>query len=234
MLPAAYHVAMIEVEAKPGPLELDPARTAVIVIDMQNDFGSPGGMFDAAGIDISGIQAIVPAVRRVLDATREARIPVVHVRMAHSPDLSDAGARDGPHRVKHAPLGVGRSSALVEGTWNTEILPELEPRAGEPVITKTRYSGFFETDLDETLRALGAKYLVVVGCTTSVCVESTVRDAMFRDYSCLVLEDCTTEPIGQENHDATLRTIRLLFGWTARSEALLGRLTALEPAEQRS
>ena len=224
---------MIEVDAKPEPLHIDPARTAVLVIDMQHDFGSPGGMFDVAGIDISCIRDVVPSIRRVLDGAREAGVPVVHVRMAHSPDLSDAGALDGPHRVKHVRMRVGESDALVEGTWNTEILPELEPLEGEPVVTKTRYSGFYETDLDDTLRSLGVSYLVVTGCTTSICVESTVRDAMFRGYTCLVLDDCTAEPIGQENHDSTLRAIQLLFGWTAGSESLL-RALALEPAQQRA
>lgn len=224
---------MVAVDAKPEPVQIDPARTAVFVIDMQHDFGSPGGMFDAVGIDIACIREVVPSIRRVLDGARHAGVPVVHVRMAHSPDLSDAGALDGPHRVKHVRMRVGESDALVEGAWNTEILPELEPLAGEPVVTKTRYSGFYETDLDETLRSLGARYLVVTGCTTSICVESTVRDAMFRDYTCLVLEDCTAEPIGRENHDATLRAIQLLFGWTTRSDALLQAL-ALEPAEQTS
>ena len=196
---------------------------------MQNDFGSPGGMFDRAGIDITGIQQVVAPIRRVLDAARQAGVPVVHVRMAHAPDLSDAGALDGPHRIKHVPMQVGESDALAEGTWNTEILAELRPLAGEPVVTKTRYSGFFETDLDAILRSLGARQLIVTGCTTSVCVVSTVRDAMFRDYSCLVLEDCAAEPIGVANHEATLRVIQRLFGWTASSEALL-RALAAEPA----
>ncbi len=222
---------MIEVDARPEPLQIDPAGTAVLVIDMQHDFGSPGGMFDAAGIDISCIRAVVPSIRRVLDGARQAGLPVVHVRMAHTPDLSDAGELDGPHRVKHVRMRVGESEALVEGTWNTEILPELEPLEGEPVVTKTRYSGFYETDLDDTLRSLGVKYLVVTGCTTSICVESTVRDAMFRGYTCVVLEDCTAEPIGRQNHEASLRAIQLLFGWTTQADALL-RALALEPAEQ--
>jgi ureidoacrylate peracid hydrolase len=222
---------VIEVDAKPEPLPIDPSRTAVLVIDMQHDFGSPGGMFDVAGIDVSCIRGVVAPIRRVLDGAREAGVPVVHVRMAHTPDLSDAGALDGPHRVKHVRMRVGESEALVEGTWNTEILPELEPLEGELVVTKTRYSGFYETDLDDTLRSLGAKYLVVTGCTTSICVESTVRDAMFRGYTCLVLEDCTAEPIGRENHDASLRAIQLLFGWTARADSLL-RALELEAAEQ--
>jgi ureidoacrylate peracid hydrolase len=224
---------VIEVEAKPEPVRLDLSSTAVLVIDMQNDFGSAGGMFDLAGIDITGIQQAVAPISRVLDAARQAGVPIVHVRMAHSPDLSDAGAPDSPHRLKHVPMSVGESSALIEGTWNTEILPELHPLESEPVVTKTRYSGFFETELDDTLRSLGARFLVVTGCTTSICVESTVRDAMFRDYSCLVLEDCTAEPIGADlprsNHEASLLVIQRLFGWTASSDALLQALS-IEPA----
>ena len=219
---------MIEVEAKPEPIRLDLSKTAVLVIDMQNDFGSPGGMFDRAGIDITGIQQTVAPTRRVLDAARQAAIPIVHVRMAHSQDLANAGPPDSPHRRKHLLMQLGDGRVLVEGTWNTEILPELEPLDGEPVVTKTRYSGFFETELDDTLRSLGARFLVVTGCTTSICVESTVRDAMFRDYSCLVLEDCTAEPIGaglsRSNHEASLLVIQTLFGWVSDSEALLRAL----------
>jgi len=232
MLPASYDPAMVEVDARPEPFRLDSDRTAVLVIDMQNDFGSPGGMFDRAGIDISGIRQVVPAIARVLATARQVGIPVVHVRMAHRPDLTDAGALDGPHRRKHERMLVGETDALIEGTWNTEILPELRPLEGEPVVTKQRYSGFFETELDSVLRRLGARHLVVTGCTTSVCVESTVRDAMFRDYSCLVLEDCVAEPIGPENHEASLRTIELLLGWVGSSAALRDAL-ASEPAEQR-
>jgi ureidoacrylate peracid hydrolase len=219
---------VIEVEAKPEPIRLDLPRTAVLVIDMQNDFGSAGGMFDRAGIDITGIQQAVAPTRRVLDGARQAGLPIVHVRMAHPPDLVNAGPTDSPHRRKHVPMQLGDGRVLVEGTWNTRILPELEPQAGEPVVTKHRYSGFFETELDDTLRSLGARFLIVTGCTTSICVESTVRDAMFRDYSCLVLEDCTAEPIGaglsRSNHEASLLVIERLFGWVSNSETLLNAL----------
>jgi ureidoacrylate peracid hydrolase len=230
----AANERLVSVPARPEPLELDLSRTAVIVIDMQHDFGAPGGMFDRAGIDISSIQRAVAPTRGVLDAARERGIPVVHVRMAHTPDLSNAAPPDSPHWRKHMQSRVGatvpapdgrESRILVDGTWNTEILPELAPQDGEPIVTKHRYSGFFETSLDETLRSLGADYLVVTGCTTSICVESTVRDAMFRDYSCLVLEDCTAEPIGAKlartNHEASLLVIQTRFGWVSSSQELL-------------
>ena len=109
---------------------------------------------------------------------------------------------------------------------------KADVRATSSVLYKTRYSGFYNTELEAVLNRKGIEYLVVTGCTTSVCVESTIRDAMFRDFSCLLLEDCTGEPIGFEfsrsNHDASLLLIQALFGWVSDSQCLL---TALEGAE---
>jgi ureidoacrylate peracid hydrolase len=228
---------MITVEARPEPVSVDPERTAVLVVDMQNDFGAVGGMFHRAGIDISGITSAVSATRGVLDAAREVGIPIVYLRMEHEPDLSDTGPTDGPHWIKHSPNGVGdtvtapdgsRSRILVRGTWNSEIVEELSPEPGDRVVSKHRYSGFFETELDEVLRGLGATHLLVTGCTTSVCVESTVRDAMFRDYHCIVLEDCTAEPIGQglprSNKEASLLVIETRFGWVSNASAVADSL----------
>jgi len=230
---------VIEVAARPSPLEIDPLHTAVVVIDMQNDFGTRGGMFDRAGVDISAIRAVIEPTRRLIAVAREAGIPVVYVKMEHPADLSNIGPLDGPHWVKHRRLKVGDevtapdgspSRILIEGTWNTQIVNELQPHPGDVVVSKHRYSGFFETALDDELRSLGAKYLVVVGCTTSICVESTVYDAMFRDYTCIVVEDCTAEPLGADlprtNHQASLLNIEALFGWVATSEALTDALTA--------
>jgi ureidoacrylate peracid hydrolase len=120
---------------------------------------------------------------------------------------------------------------LIRDTWNTDILPELAPAPGEVVLYKHRFSGFFETQLDAVLKQNGIKYLIITGCTTSVCVESTIRDAMFRDYSCVLLADCTGEPIGHElprtNHEASLLLIERLFGWVSRSDAFLSAITPL-------
>ena len=227
---------MVRLDALPEPLELDPRRVAVIVIDAQNDFASPGGMFDNAGIDIRGIVAATRTTRPVLAAARAAGIPVVYLNMQHAPDLSDAGPPEGPHRVKHRPLALGdtvaapdgsRSRILIRDTWNTENVLELAPQAGDVVVSKHRYSGFFETELDEVLRGLAVTHLLVTGCTTSVCVESTVRDATFRNYTCVVLEDCTSEPLG--THEASLKVIETLFGWVSSSHAVLGAL-AHQPA----
>lgn len=230
---------VIKLEAKPEAITLDTAKTVVIVVDMQNDFGSKGGMFDRAGIDISGIQKAVAPTAKVLTAARKAGVKIVYLKMGYKSDLSDLGAPDSVNRVRHLRLRVGdkvtapdgkESRILIRDTWNTDIVPELKPEAGDDVVYKTRFSGFYETDLDARLKKLGARHLIVTGCTTSVCVDSTVRDAMFRDYLCVLLGDCMSEPIGQglprSNHEASLLTAEVLLGWVSDSEKVV---KALQP-----
>ena len=230
----------IAIEARPESIQIDIGKCALLVIDMQNDFGAKGGMFDRAGIDISPIERAIAPTARVVAAARSAKIPVVYLKMQHTADLANAGGPDSPHWIKHRRLAVGETIAapdgqtsriLVEDTWNTRILQSLAPQAGDVIVPKHRYSGFFETDLDRVLRDRGVQYLVVTGCTTSICVESTIRDAMFRDYHCLLLEDCTGEPIAADlprgNHEASLLTIQLLFGWVSNSGQFLKGLARL-------
>jgi len=225
----------LTIAAAPGPISLETTKTAVIVVDMQNDFGSEGGSFQRAGIDISMIRAAVAPTGRVLGAARALGIKVIYLKMAFRPDLSDAGAADSPNFARHLQLlGMGRpvqapnghtSRLLIRDTWNTDIIDELTPAREDVVVYKHRFSGFFETDLDATLKRSGIKYLIVTGCTTSICVESTIRDAMFRDYSCVLLRDCTGEPIGhalpRSNHDASLLTIQSLLGWVSTSDDVI-------------
>ena len=225
---------IVTLDAQPEGIMFDTAKTAVIVVDMQNDFGSEGGMFDRAGIDISGIQRAVAPTAKVLAAARAAGVRIIYLKMGYQPDLSDLGAPDSVNRVRHERLHVGEkviapdgreSRILVRDTWNTDIVPELKPNAGDDVIYKTRFSGFYETDLDARLQELGVKYLIITGCTTSICVDSTVRDAMFRDYLCVLLRDCMSEPIGQglprSNHDASLLNAEVLLGWVSDSDRFL-------------
>ena len=219
---------MVSIDARPGSFVIDPSHTALVVVDMQNDFGAEGGMFHRAGIPIAGIQAAVAPTARALAAARRAGIRIVYLKMQFEPDLSNAGGAEAPNLIIHRRLGVGEpvhapdgrtSRILIAGNWGTEILPDLEPNDDDVVLAKHRFSGFFETDLDATLRDLSVTSLVFTGCTTSVCVESTLRDAFYRDYRCLLLEDCTAEPIGsdlpQTNHDASVRVIETLFAWVS-------------------
>jgi len=167
----------IVVDAKPEALAINPAQSAVIVVDMQNDFGSESGMFALAGIDISAIRNAIAPTARVLAAARRAGIGIVYLKMAFRPDLSDAGSPDGPNRIKHRRLRVGEAIAapdgtasriLIRDTWNTEIVPELAPEPDDIVLYKHRYSGFYETDLDSVLKQRSIKSLILTGCTTSV------------------------------------------------------------------
>ena len=229
--------AGVVVDARPEPLAIDPQTTAVIVVDMQNDFGADGGMFARAGIPIADITTAVEPTANVLRAARRVGMTVIYLTMQFEPDLSDAGAPDSPNFLKHKALGVGEvvvapggrtSRTLVKGTWGTEILPELSPEEGDIVVAKHRFSGFFETELDAILRRRGIESLVFTGCTTSVCVDSTLRDAFYRDYRCLLLSDCSGEPIGSDlarsNHEASLLVIETLFGWVSDSGSLLRAL----------
>ena len=224
----------VSIEARPESITLDTSRAAVLVVDMQNDFGAKGGMFDRAGIDISVIQRAVEPTARALASARNEGICVIYVKMGYQPDLSDLGPSDSPNRIKHTRMSVGTkitapngrpSQILVRDTWNTDILDELRPESGDAVIYKTRYSAFFGTELHSILRKRDIKWLLITGCTTNVCVDSTIRDAMFRDYTCILLADCTGEPIGNEfprtNHDASLLTIQALLGWVASSADLI-------------
>jgi ureidoacrylate peracid hydrolase len=222
---------MVTLDAAPGSLEVDLAATAVLVVDMQNDFGATGGMFDRAGIDISVIRRAIAPTARVISAARAARLPIIYVKEEHRPDLSDIGVECSPHWRMCQRMAVGaevtapdgRPSRIhVAGTWNTEILPELTPEDGDIIVTKRRYSAFYDTELEARLRALGIRYLVVTGCTTSICIESTIRDAAFRDYICVLPVDCTGQPArsgsSYSGHEESLKIIERTFGWLSCSE----------------
>jgi ureidoacrylate peracid hydrolase len=168
---------------------------------------------------------------------------VVYLKMAFKHDLSDAGPKNSRNRANHLAIGVGtavqapngaESRILIRDTWNTDSLPELTPEPADTVLYKHRYDGFYETDLDAVLKRLGVRNLIVTGCTTSVCVESTIRSAMFRDYSCVLLADCTGDPIGHDvarsNHEASLFIIQRKFGWVSDSHEFVRGIRSLATA----
>jgi ureidoacrylate peracid hydrolase len=201
-------------------------------------------MFARGGIDITPIQAVVEPIAQVLRAARQAGLKVVYLKMGFRADLSDTGGPDAPNWFKvHERAGVGQtvtdpdgntSRVLIRDTWNTDIVDELQPDPDDTVVYKNRFSGFYDTDLDAILRGLGVRTLIFTGCTTSVCVESTLRDAFFRDYHCVLLEDCVAEPIAHDaprsNHDATILLVNLMFGWVTRSQQLVDALDRLPAA----
>jgi ureidoacrylate peracid hydrolase len=226
----------VTIEANPSAIPIEPARTALLVVDMQNDFGSEGGLLQRAGLGLSLIRATVPRTATVLAAARAAGIPVIYLKMGFRPDLSDAGAPDSPNRVRHLAYGTGKSvrapdgrasRILIRDTWNTDILTELAPQPHDTVLYKTRFSGFYQTDLDAILERSAIKNLIVAGWTTSTCVEASIRDAMYRGYCCVLLKDCTAEPVGAGVPGCGDETLQRLagFGWVSGSEEFVKSLT---------
>jgi nicotinamidase-related amidase len=221
-------VTAVTIEAEPGAVSIDLARTALVIIDMQRDFLEPGGFGAALGNDVTRLQVAVAPCRAVLDAARARGLLVIHTREGHRPDLSDAPRlkveRGDPALRIGAPGPMGR--ILVRGEPGHDIIAELCPQAGEPVIDKPGKGAFYQTDLDLMLRNRGIETLLVGGVTTEVCVNTTVREANDRGYRCLVLADCCASYF-PEFHTAGLAMIKAqggIFGSVTTSQAMLDAL----------
>lgn len=219
---------MTMIPAEPDALDVDFARTALVIIDMQRDFLEPGGFGESLGNDVSRLAVAVPPCRAVLAAARRADLLVVHTREGHRPDLSDAPRakveRGAPSARIGAPGPMGR--ILIRGEPGHDIVPALAPAPGEPVIDKPGKGAFYQTDLDLVLKNRGIDTLLVCGVTTEVCVNTTVREANDRGYRCVVLADCCGSYF-PAFHEAGLAMIKAqggIFGWVSSSEAVLGAL----------
>jgi len=218
---------MPKLDAKPGPIEVELTKSAVVVVDMQNAFASKGGMLDIAGTDISDASRVVRSVKIVLDAARQASVPVVYVQMGYKPDLSNSGGPNSPNWHKELAMHLMncrpelKGKLLTEGTWDFEIVEELKPGPGDLVVIKTRYSGFVGTTLDSQLRTRGIRYLFFVGIATNVCVESTLRDAYFQDYWPILIADGAMPAGPAPLHEATLYNVENFFGWTIQAEEFI-------------
>lgn len=219
----------MQLEAKPEPVEVDLANSALVVVDMQNAFASRNGMLDIAGADISGAPRVVSVISQVLSAARRSGMPVVYLQMGYQADLSDSGGPESPNW--HKELGIRlmncrpelKGKLVTAGTWDFAIVDELAPQPGDIVIVKTRYSGFARTALDAELQARGVRYLFFTGIATNVCVESTLRDAFFLDYWPVLITDATLAAGPPSMQEATLFNIETYFGWTIPSQEFLAK-----------
>ncbi|RZK99419.1 MAG: cysteine hydrolase [Rubrivivax sp.] len=218
----------LTVKAEPFDYRFSLPHTALLIIDMQRDFIEPGGFGDTLGNDVSLLAAIVPTVKRVLQAWRAAGGCVVHTREGHQPDLSDcppAKRLRGEPKLRIGDAGpMGR--ILIHGEPGHAIIPELAPIDGEVVIDKPGKGAFYGTALGEVLAARGITHLIVMGVTTEVCVQTTMREANDRGHDCLLVEDGTESyfPAFKEAAIAMIRAQGAIVGWTAPSAALLAAL----------
>lgn len=208
------------ITAEPFDLELDPQKTALVIIDMQRDFVEEHGFGELLGNDVSPLRSAIEPTRRVLEAAREAGLLVVHTREGHRPDLTDcppAKLTRGGNTVIGTDGPMGR--ILVRGEKGHDIVPELYPIAGEPIIDKPGKGSFYETDLHLILQNHDIETLLVCGVTTEVCVHSTVREGNDRGYESVVLADCTGSyfPEFQRVGLEMIKAQGAIFGWVSDS-----------------
>ena len=225
---------MLRLQAKPGPVEVDWTKSAVVVVDMQNAFASKGGMLDIAGADLSDAPRVVRSIKIILDVARRARVLVVYVQMGYKPDLSNSGGPNSPNWHKELALHLMNcrpelnGKLLTEGTWDFAIVDELKPQPQDIVVLKTRYSGFAGTTLDSQLRTRGIRYLFFAGIATNVCVESTLRDAYFLDYWPILVADGAMPAGPPSLQEATLYNVENFFGWTVTTDEILNTIRSVQ------
>ena len=230
-------MATYAIKAEPYDFEFDPRTTALAMIDFQRDFVYPGGFGEALGNDTSLLMKAVPPAEKVLTAVREKGIFVVHTREGHRPDLSDLAAAK--KERGHLVTGIGDKGPmgriLVRGEYGHDIVDELRPLPGEPVVDKPGKGAFYATDLDTILKTRGIRSLIVCGVTTEVCVNTTVREANDRGYDAVVLSDCVGSYF-PEFQRVALEMIKAqggIFGWvsdSAKALEALGKIPALAKA----
>ena len=221
-------MGLVTIAAEPESIAIDPARTAIVVIDMQRDFLEPGGFGESLGNEVSLLQRAVGPIRSLLAGARRRKMLIIHTREGHRPDLSDAPPakveRGAPSVRIGAPGPMGR--ILIRGEKGHDIVEALKPLEGEPVIDKPGKGAFYATDLGSILIHRGMKNLIVCGVTTEVCVHTTVREANDRGYKCIVPGDCCASYF-PEFHEMGLKMIKAqggIFGWVSDSHKVLAAL----------
>lgn len=224
----AAPAAVRTIEAQPYELAFEPATTALVIIDMQRDFLEPGGFGETLGNDVSLLRSAIAPCKALLEAARASAMLVIHTREGHDADMTDCP----PTKRARGRLdtGIGDTGPmgriLVRGQPGHDIIPELYPVPGEPVIDKPGKGAFHATDLEARLRNRGIRTLIVCGVTTEVCVNTTVREANDRGFECVVVSDATGSyfPEFQRVGLEMIRAQGGIFGWVAPSAAVIAAL----------
>ncbi|KQU53293.1 pyrimidine utilization protein B [Sphingomonas sp. Leaf339] len=207
--------------ARPEPIRLSPADTAVVVIDMQNAYATEGGYVDLAGFDIAGAASVIGRIAQVLDTARSAGMPVIFLQNGWDGEYVEAGTPASPNWHKSNALKTMRAQPelagqlLARGGWDYELVDALTPQPGDIRVHKTRYSAFFNSQLDSILRARGIRTIVFVGIASNVCVESTLRDGFHLEYFGVMLEDATHHLGPDFIQAATVYNVEKFFGWVS-------------------
>ena len=223
--------------ARPEPIRLSPADTAVIVIDMQNAYASEGGYVDLAGFDIGGAASVIGKIDQVLTTARGAGMPVIFLQNGWDRNYVEAGTPASPNYHKSNALKTMRArpdlagELLARGGWDYELVDALTPRPGDIRVHKTRYSAFYNSQLDSILRARGIRTLVFVGIASNVCVESTLRDGFHLEYFGVMLEDATHHLGPDFIQRATVYNVEKFFGWVSTVADFCGAVSQLPSKE---
>jgi nicotinamidase-related amidase len=225
--------APVAVPATPYPFEMDPATTALVIIDMQRDFLLPGGFGALLGNDVTMLTKVVEPLGHVLDAARAAGMLVIHTREGHRPDMSDCPPAKLARGRLSTPIGSEGPNGriLIRGEAGHGIVEELAPIDGEVVLDKPGKGAFYATDLELLLHNAQIRSLIVTGVTTEVCVHTTVREANDRGFECLVPSDCVGSYFA-EFQEVGLKMIAAqggIFGWVATSQDLLSAMESSLP-----
>jgi ureidoacrylate peracid hydrolase len=220
--------AMVSLNARPNAVEIDLKRTAFIVVDMQNAYASKGGMLDiGTGIDEARIRPVIDANKRLLPAARAAGVKVIYLQFGYKPDLSDAGGPQSPNIRKQMAFRLikerpeVRDKLIIEGTWGFQIIDELKPEPSDFVVRKPRYSGFAGTNLESLLHGMDIQQLIFTGVATNVCVESTAREAYFREFWPILVEDAMDHTGPDFVRQATLYNFESKMGWVTKTDDVL-------------
>ncbi len=224
----------VTLPARPEPLGFVPGESALVVVDMQNAYASKGGYLDLAGFDVSGADGAIAQINKAIAAARQAGMQIVFFQNGWDQAYTEAGGPGSPNFHKSNALKTMRrrpdlnGTLLARGGWDYELVDALKPEPQDIIIHKTRYSAFYNTNLDSMLRARGIRTLVFTGIATNVCVESTLRDGFFLEYFGVVLADATHHAGPDFIQKASLYNIETFFGWVSTVADFCGTLGQYE------
>ncbi|MEJ4043426.1 pyrimidine utilization protein B [Erwinia sp. SLM-02] len=222
----------VTLPARPEDIVFPLEQTALIVVDMQNAYATPGGYLDLAGFDVSATRPVIERINIAVNAARQAGIQIIWFQNGWDDNYVEAGGPGSPNWHKSNALKTMRQrpelegTLLAKGTWDYQLVDQLTPQPGDIVLPKPRYSGFFNTALDSMLRSRGIRHLVFTGIATNVCVESTLRDGFFLEYFGIVLEDATYQAGPLFAQQAAIFNIETFFGWVSNVDSFCATLTA--------